>query len=450
VASGVTPLYLDAAPDARIFGFTAVVCLAAAILFGLAPAMRATQIPLMSVLRNGASTGRARGGLGGALVSLQVALSLLLLVGAGLFVGTLRNLKAQDLGFDRDHVLLIWTAPEQTGRQGATLASLYETVAQRTGLLPGVRSASVSGFGLLSEGGGSPVSVTGYTRRPDEEHFVPWNQVGPKFFETVGMRLLQGRDFGPQDTAASQRVAVVNESFARHHFSGQNPVGQRFGMRRDAPNSIEIVGVVRDAKYSSLREKDKNMIYLPYRQDVAHLRELCLVVRTLANPAAVAESVRRELREIDPALPVTSIDSVAAQMDRTLVQERLLAMLSSFFGGLALLLSAIGLYGIISYAVTRRTKEIGIRLALGATSADVLRLVLRESLRLVLVGIALGLPVSLAAARLIASMLFGVQAADPTTMALALLVLFAITFVASYVPARRATKVDPMIALRYE
>ncbi|HZS07511.1 MAG TPA: ABC transporter permease [Blastocatellia bacterium] len=450
VASGTTPLLLEASPDARILGFTAAVCLTAGILFGLLPALRATRVPLVAALRGAGSSslasGRGRVGPGRILVVVQVALALVLLVGAGLFTGTLRNLKSQDIGFDRERVLLIRTDPGQTGRRGAQFVPLYEAVEQRIGRLPGVSSASVSSRGLLgSNDYGSPIILDGQTR-PDD---VPWDLVAPGFFETVGMRLIAGRDFSPGDNETAPRVAIVNESFARHYFGNQNPVGHHLETR--GRGLAEIIGVVRDAKYNSLREQNVKMIYRPWRQDAAHLwNEMCVVVRTLADPAAVAANVRRELGDIDPTLPVLSTDTVEAQMGRTLVQERLIATLSGLFGLLALVLSSVGLYGIVSCGVTRRTHEIGIRLALGATPGGMLRMVLRESLLLVPAGIAVGVPAALGVTRPVAGLLFGVRATDPATISLAVLVMLAITFVAGCIPARRATRVDPMIALRHE
>jgi predicted permease len=452
VASGVTPLVLDASPDVRIFGFTALVCLTVGILFGLAPALRATQVPLVAALKDGIlpNAGSRRFSLSGALVVWQVALSLLLLVGAGLFVSTLRNLKAIDLGYDREHVLLVLTATGQSGRTGAMLSNLYESVEQRLKQLPGVSSASASTRGLLSNNDdGSPVVVEGYTPRPADEYFIAWNLVGPKFFATVGMRLLAGREFEPQDNSTSARVAIINESFARHYFGQQNPIGKH--VETAGRGTAEIIGVVRDAKYNRLRERDVKMIYRPWRQDPSHLMgESYVVVHTFADPTAVAASVRQALREIDPTLPVISIDSVERQLERTLVQERLIALLSSFFGLLALLLTAIGLYGILAYSVAHRKKELGIRLALGATPANLSGMVLRQSLHLVLIGIAIGIPLALGAARFFASLLFGVRTTDPTTLVMAVSVLLMVTFIASYLPARRASKVDPMTSLRHE
>src|SRR5262245_42416526 len=355
-----------------------------------------------------------------------------------------------DLGYDRESVLLVRTAPGQSGRMGATLSNLYEAVEQRLSPLPGVLSVSVSTRGLLSSiDDGSPIIVEGYTPRHDHEYFIAWNLVGPKFFWTVGLRLLAGRDLDPRDKEPSSRVAIINESFARHYFGRQNPIGKRVETR--GRGAAEIIGVVRDAKYDNLRERDVKMIYRPWRQDATHLsEESYIVARTIADPAAVAASLRLALREIDPALPILSIDSVELQLERSLTQERLIALLSSLFGLLALLLTAIGLYGILAYSVARREKEIGVRLALGASPVNVLGMVLRENLRLALIGVAIGVPLTLGATRLVAGLLFGVRTTDPMTMALAVLGLMTITLIASYFPARRAAKVDPIIALRQE
>jgi len=348
-------------------------------------------------------------------------------------------------------VLLIWTAPDHIGRQGAALANFYETVQQRIASVPGVVSASPSAFGLLgSDGGGSPVKVLGYKPRPDEDRFVPWSLVAPRFFSTVGMRLDLGRDFTERDTETAPRVAIVNESFAHHYFGDRNAIGRRFGMRRDMGNEIEIVGIVRDAKYNTAREKNTKMIYIPFRQDLGHLYSMCVTVRTERESPALTARIRDELRSLDRNLPILGIESMERQLDQSLAQERLIATLSAFFGALALLLASIGLYGVMSYTVAQRTNEIGIRLALGATRAGVLGMILRESILLVTLGIVIGVPASLAATRLISAMLFGVSASDPSTVTAAAALMIAVTLLAGYLPARRASSVDPMLALRYE
>jgi predicted permease len=451
VASGRLALDLDVHPDWRVLAFTAALCMLTGLLFGLAPAVRASRVSLSPALKGSGTNSPGRFGLGKALVVSQVALSIVLLIGAGLFIRTLRNLKSQDLGFDREHVLLIWTAPDHIGRQGAALANFYETVQRQIASMPGVVSASPSAFGLMGDQvGGSPVTVPGYKPPPGEDRFVPWSLVATRFFATVGMRLELGRDFTARDTESAPRVAIVNESFAHHYFGDQDPIGKRFGMRRDTGNEIEIVGLVRDAKYNTARETNVKMIYIPFRQDLGHLYSMCLTVRTDRESPALTARIRDELRSLDPALPILGIESMDRQLDQSLAQERLIATLSGFFGALALLLASMGLYGVMSYTVARRTNEIGIRLALGATRGGVLRMMLRESIWLVALGIVIGVPATLAATRLISTMLFGVSASDPWTVGGAIALMIAVAALAGFVPARRASQVDPMVAVRYE
>jgi predicted permease len=453
VDAGPNAIDLNLKPEARVFAFTAGLSLLTGILFGLTPALRSSKVALAPALagRGVASGASGRFGLGKALVISQVALSLVLLIGAALFLRTLRNLRSQDVGFDREHVLLFWTAPDHAGRQGATLARLYEAVQDRLSALPGVRSVSPTAFGLLGGSGGSPVTnVEGYVRKAQEDQFVPWSLIAPGFFDTVGIRHLLGRDFTAHDTETAPRVAIINESMARYYFGDQNPIGKHFGMRRDVGTPIEIVGVVRDAKYGTLREKNVKMIYIPYRQDLFHLYDMCVAVRTIGNAQSITALIRDQLRAIDPNLPILKIDTPEAQLDDSLIEERLIAALSGFFGVLAVLLACLGLYGVMSYTAARRINEIGNRLALGATSGEVLRMVLKESIWLVTAGIAIGVPLTLAATRFIATRLFGVSATDPITIALAAALMITVAAVAGLLPARRASRVDPMVALRYE
>jgi predicted permease len=441
---------LDLRPDARLLTFTAALCLLTGILFGLAPASRSSNVAPSPGIK-GNSTGAPGGfGLGKILVIAQVALSLVLLIGAGLFVRTLSNLKSQDLGFDRDHTLMIWTAPSQTGRRGAPVADLYRTVQERISALPGVVSASPSDSGLLRGGGGSPVKVPGYVPKSTDEFFVSWKLVSPRFFDTVGMRLIGGRDFTALDSEKAPRVAIINETMALKYFGRPDVTGSRFGMRRDRGDEITIVGVVKDAKNNNPRDKYASMIYIPYRQDLSHLYDMCVAVHTAGNIPGLTTRIREELRSIDPRVPILSIDTIEQDVDKTLVQERLIAWVSGFFGALAVLLACIGLYGVMSYMAARRTNEIGIRLALGATRFEVLRMGLRESMLLVAAGIAIGIPATIGAMRLATSLLFGVSAADPGTIGLATLLLILVALFAGFLPARRASKVDPMTALRYE
>jgi predicted permease len=449
---------LDLHPDGRVLAFTAALSLLTGILFGLAPAIRSTGVSLSPGLgRRGAAAGGLR--LGKLLVISQVALSLVLLIGAGLFVRTLRNLKAQDLGVDRDHLLLVWTAPGQMGRQGPELVRFFGAIQDRISSLPGVLSASPSNFGLL--GGAEHSSTTSlaavqdYPIQSERDKWVPWTLVGRRFFETLGIPLAFGRDFTPGDTATAPQVVIVNEAMARYYFGAQNPVGRRIvGGLGKVDHSIEIVGVVKDARYSSLRQQDARMIYFPYPQDPRphHLWEwgMCLAVRTAGNPAGVAAAIGKDLREIAPNLPVLRIDTIEQQVGESLTEERLIAALSGFFGVVAAMLVSIGLYGMMAYTAARRTNEIGVRLALGSSRAQVLWMVLRESLLLVLAGIAIGLPVTLTATRLISARLFGVSAIDPATITAASLLMISVAALAGLVPAHKASRVDPMVALRYD
>jgi len=453
VSSSSLALTLEVHPDMQILAFAAMICLLTGLLFGLAPAVQAARVSLISSLKGFAAVPdrrAARFGLEKGLVIFQIAVSLVLLSGAGLFVRTLHNLRSQDMGFDRQHVLLVWTAPSQNGRHGTALANFFPIVQERISSLPGVLSASPSNEGLLSDLGGSPVTVEGHTYTPEENKWVSWNLVAPRYFETTGMRLLLGRDFTETDNESSSRVAIINETMAHYFFGNEYPIGKHFGMRRDAGFPVEIVGVVKDAKYNSLRDQNPKMLFIPYRQDLSHLSAMCVAVRTIGDPAGMKDLIRRALRDTDPTLPVLNIDTMEEQLNETVVQERLISSLSSLFGGLAVLLASVGLYGVMSYMGLRRTSEMGIRMALGATPGNLLAMVLRECLLLVLVGIALGVPATLAATRLISNQLFGVRPSDPITLVGAILLLTAVTCIAGFLPARCAARVDPMVALRYE
>lgn len=448
---------LDLRLNVRMLVLTGAMCLMTGLLFGLAPAFHTSKVALASALGGrGADLWRASGrfSLGRSVVILQVALSFLLMVGAGLFLRTLYNLKTQDLGLDRRNVLLVWTAPFQAGRSNAAVAALYQTAQERIAVLPGVLSASPSNAGVLTGGGsGAPsetLVVEGEPPKPGLAGGIAGAAVGPGFLSTLGMTLLAGRDFTPQDTETSPHVAIINETLARFEFGDQSPIGRRFARRGDTGPPWEIIGVVKDTKDRNLRARDLGVTYVPYRQQVGKLGIMCLAVRTSGNPASVVASIRRELHEIDPDLPVLSIATVEEQLDGILIQERLTAVLAGAFGIVALLLACLGLYGVMSYTVARRTNEIGIRLALGATSLNVLRIVLKDGLTLVLAGIAIGVPGALASMRLTSTILYGISAADPLTIGGAIAVVLAVAMLAASIPARRASRVEPMIALRYE
>jgi predicted permease len=453
VSRGTDPVPLSLRPDLRVLLFTGAISLLTGIVFGMAPALRATRVTLIPALK-GTSLNRERGGnrfrLGRLLIVGQVALSLVLLIGAGLFVRSLMNLKSLDTGFNRENVLVLRIDPGATGYKDVRLLSLYNQILERMESIPAVRSASLSFMGPFMRGTWrNKISIQGYTPRPGESVTSFANAVGPKYFETVGTPLLLGRSFSLKDDENAPKVAVVNESMARRFFGNENPIGKRFGLGGvENSGKIEIIGVVKDSKYSDVREESRSMIFLQFHQYLNNMHQLEL--RTVGDSAAVAAAVRRELQAVDKSLPVLEVATLEQQVDASLVQERLLAKLSSIFGLLALLLAGIGLYGLMSYTVVKRTGEIGIRMALGAQRGQIVRLVMRETLLLVLAGLAVGLPVAFAATRLISSLLFGLKPTDPMTISAASLLLIGVAAVAGYVPARRATRVDPMVALRCE
>jgi len=416
-----------------------------------------------STLKNETSAIGTRGAhltFGQVFVIMQVAMSLLLLVGAGLFVRSLQKLQQADAGFVGDNVLVTKLEPVGSDSKSPELAALYDELIRRVEAIPGVRRASLVSYTPMTRrewlvmGGdthNNPMYVEGYTPRPDEDMCISWMQVYPNSFAALGIPVVTGRDFSPQDGRAGEKEAVINESMARRFFGKENPIGRRFGFNVPFRGpAIEIIGVVKDTRYRSLREEGRPMFYLPFYGARTGRGQMTLVVRTVGDPKTVVAAVRREVRAMDPRMPMFEVETLGAQIAASLREEHLLANLLSGFGFLALLLSCLGLYGILSYTVARRTNEIGIRMALGADRQDVLWLVLRDALRLVLLGVLFGIPAAIAAARLVSSQLFGISVADPLAISMATIVLLVVAAVAGYLPARRATRVDPLVALRYE
>jgi predicted permease len=490
LSQGEIPAHLDLSPDARVLAFTAEVAVLTGILFGLAPAFLATRVDMLSALKQD-STGLATGSgsrsatlaFGKLFVVSQVALSLLLLIGAGLFMRSLQKLQQVDAGFARESVLVMKLEPVGSDNKTSQLAARYNELLRRVDEVPGVQVASLVGYSPMSRrewlvmgqrpDETSPISVHGYVPRPGENMEISSMQVYPNSFAALGVSLMAGREFSPQDmqqwapglqcsrgenpaVPPPSRVGIINESMARRFFGSESPLGRHFGFANfggcgpEQTGWIEIIGVVKDVKYTSLRNEARAMYYLPFSQTPTGRGQMTLVVRTAGNPTTVAAAVRREVRALDAQMPMFEVETLATQVAASLREERLVATLSSGFGVLALLLSCLGLYGILSYTVAQRTHEIGVRMALGAKRLDVLWLVLRDALRLVLLGAALGIPAALAVARLVASQLFGVSAADPVAIGLATLVLLAVASVAGYLPSWRATRVDPLVALRVE
>jgi len=433
------------------------------IMFGLAPAFAATRVELQFALKQDAPEMTRRGArrsFGQVFVIAQVALSLLLLIGAGLFVRSLQKLQQAPTGFERENALALKIEPagsDSKWRARSRLTTFYDELLRRVESLPGVRSASLVAYSPMSPrewlalGDGpdarSSVTVPGYTPLPGEEEYTHWMQVYPGSFESLGIPLVAGRDFSPRDDQQAPRVAVINESMARHFFGNENPIGRRFGL----PNGeVEIIGVAKDAKYRSLREQGRPMFYLPFAQPGSDRAQMTLVARATGDPVSLAAALQREARALDPAMPMFQAETLAEQLDASLAQERLVATLSSGFGLLALLLACIGLYGVMAYDVARRTREIGIRMALGAQTGAALRLALKQGMRLALLGVALGLAAAAALTRWVASLLFGVSATDPLTFGGSAVVLLFVALLACWIPARRAAKVDPLVALRAE
>jgi predicted permease len=453
MSAGQTPIVLELNPDLRVLTFTAAVSLLTGILFGLTPAFRATRIDLTPSLK---TVGRSvRGGLrsGKILCVAQVALSLVLLIGAGLFVRSLQKLNAQDSGVDRDRVLIVRVEPrgsDQRNIPGTSprLDRTYRELLARVAAIGGVRSCSLAQF--------TPTTLRGnsvpFTLPSGAEQRAVVPMIYPKFFETMGIGLVAGRDFGDGDLSPqSPLVAIVNETFARQAFNGAPAVGQQLRQRNDL---IEIVGVVRDSRYTSVRDETPPTVYQTFLQTRTGRGQMALYVRAEASPGAVLSQVRQAVRDIDRDLPLFAIHTLTEEMGAVLIRDRLIATLSTVFSALALLLACVGLYGLLSFSVVQRSAEMGIRMALGANRADVLWTVMREALLLVATGVIIGIPVALALGRLasnrISGLLFGLQPTDPITIAAATLVLALIAAGAGYMPARRASRVDPMVALRNE
>jgi predicted permease len=460
MAHGQNHLRLDVHPNLVVLGFALLVAIATGIAFGLTPALRATRTTanesVQASSRNLTTSRRGRR-LGSALVIIQIAISLVLIAGAGLLVRTLHNLETMNPGFNRSDVLLFEFDPSKTGYKGERAAQLRREVLGRLLHLPGVSSASFSFLTPISGGGWDNVarSVEGYTPYPGENMDIFLNAVGPRFFKTLGTPLLLGRDFSPEDRSASTLLALVNETMALRFFGHRNPIGKHFRLGPwSGKRGYEIIGVVGDERYLRLRESvpPTAYLYIPQLPQVegAFPSGVTFEVRSAVPPMSLAAPVGHILQSVDSRLRPTAVRTLAEQVDESLSQDELLSKLSSFFALLALALASIGLYGTMSYAVTRRAHEIGIRIAVGARKGDVLRLVVGQGMILTLVGLAGGISAALGVTRFLASLLYGVKPTDPLTFAAVSLILAGVALLACYIPARRATKVDPIEAVRYE
>jgi predicted permease len=387
----------------------------------------------------------------------EVTVCLFLLIGAGLLVRALQALENQDWGFAREHVLVVNIDPKRAGYKPEQLSFLYHPLLDRVNALPGVRSASLALYSWLSDTEViQGITVPGYMPQPGERTSVQVNLVGPRYFETEGMTLLLGREFSDRDTESATRAAVVNEALARHFYSGRNPIGKTLHFQAlFQGGDIEVIGVVKNARYNGPGDHATEMVFLPVFQASQQVAQMGgyvgdLEVRTSGNPTSMAAEVREAIAGIDKNLPIDRVTTLKEVVDRSLNEVMLIAGLSSLFGVLAMVLACVGLYGVMSYAVVRRTNEIGIRMALGAQRSEVLRLVVWQGLRLTLTGVAAGVASAIPLARILASLPIGVKPADPVTFVAVSGALTAVALLASYIPARRATTLDPMVALRYE
>jgi predicted permease len=450
---GHVGMNIKAGLDLRVLAFTFTISFLTGTLFGLVPALRASRTELTPSLKlSTGSGGRSRSFVARALVAAQVGMSLVLLFAAGLFARTLHNLRSLDVGFNRQNVLIFRLNPQTNGYKGGQLDGLYHSVLAHLRATPGVTAVAMSRHPLLSS---SLRTDTIYIPEKTGGRAVniATNLVSSGFFDTMQMSLLSGRAVDEHDTVTSPLVALVNDTFARRYFPGTNPVGQRFwmGVSADGPG-IEIIGVTHDAKYTNLRAPIPPTIYQPYGQ--AMPSQASFEVRYSGSEQAVVDGVRRAIHDVDARLPLFDLKTQAEQSENSIAQERMFAGLSQCVSALALLLAAIGLFGTMSYSVRRRTREIGIRMALGAQRKTILEMVLRQTLALVAAGLAIGLPVALAVSRVsqtvLQSLLYGVKPWDPFSLTAAACVLAIVALLAGFLPARRATRVDPMTALRNE
>ncbi len=446
-------------PDARLLAFASATVFVSGMLFGLAPAWHATREDLTLGLKSG---GRLAGsdvrGLstGKVLVAAQVALSLLLAVGAGLLVRSVSNLSRQDFVFDRDHILLVHVDPKAAGYRADALADLYRRIEDAVDSRPGVKRSALALYTPLSgQNWDTYISVAGFDPDRNKSLHAVWVSVTPPYLDALGIPVLLGRRFDARDAAGAQRTAVVNESFVRDVFKGENPIGRRFGNSPLHADAWEIVGVVKDTKHADPRGRGTATFFLPVTSSVpadpvlvrsSYLRDL--VVRANGDPATVAGEVREALAAVDDRLVVTGVTTMNDQIRQSFNQVELMSVLSTVFGAVALLLAAIGLYGVMAYSVARRRAEIAVRMALGAEGPQVAWMVVREILGLVGLGIAVGVPLVVAATRLISAHLFGIGGLDPLTIAIAALLLTAIGAAAGYLPARQAARMNPVAALR--
>ncbi len=457
MSHGENQMILDVKPDWKVLLFTLAASVLTGILFGLAPALRAARVDLAPAMKESAgniSEGRRGHFLGESLVVAQISASLVLMIGAGLFVRTLENFERKDLGFDQKNLLTFGVDPTRAGYKGNRLLNFYQQLLERVQALPGVQSATlIENVPLSNWSNNGDITIEGSKQNVPNNH-LRWFVVGADFFRTMGIPLIAGRGIQGSDTVTAPRVAVVDETFVRTYLGDAYPIGQRFYLGTDAKPDpkfeFEIIGVVKKAELTDIHAEPIPKGYMSYAQFPEEIGTLYFQARTAGNPAGLVPEVRDAVHQMNSDLPLMDVSTQTQLTAEVLTQERTFAHLSSFFGLVALLLATIGLYGTLAYSVTRKTHEIGIRLALGAESRDVLRMVFGKGLQLTLVGVVIGILATLAVTRLISTMIYGVAPTDPMTFAAVAVFLVLVALLACYVPARRATRVDPLVALRHE
>jgi len=441
------PFGQNTAIDWQVLAFVAGISIVTGLTFGLIPALRATQVDLASAMKeNSRSVVASRTWLSKGLLVTQVAVSVVLLIGAGLFVRTLQNLKSVDIGFNATNILMFRVNPSLNGYSPERLTQLYQRMQSTLETLPGVRSVSFTRNALLS----GSTSITGIYRQGQADKKaldMYYMAVAPKFFDTLQIPIVIGRDFDERDVGNPEASAIINETAARKYWPNENPIGQRLGQNLEESGKTEIIGIIRDTKYDSVRDAAPATMYTPIRPGT---RSLTVMVRTASEPAGLTETVRTAMRQVDPDVPMTAVTTQSDQVEARFAQERLFALAYSLFGALALLLACIGLFGLMSYSVSRRTNEIGIRMALGAQRSGVVGMVLRESMLMVAIGVIVGLAGAIGGGRFVESVLYGLTSTDVWTISGAIVVTALVSLAAGYLPARRAARVDPMVALRYE
>jgi predicted permease len=439
--------------DPSILLFAAVLSIGTGVLFGLFPALHSTRPDLVTTLRanSGQPSGaRAAARFRTALVTAQIALSMALLISAGLFVRSLTNISRVDLGLRAENVVAFGISPELNGYTPARAQALFARVEDELAAIPGVTGVSASMVPILSGSNwGSDVAVEGFKRDPDTDANARYNEVGPGYFRTLGIPLVAGREFTLGDRLGGPKVAVVNEAFAKKFNLGRDAIGKRMSTGMDETLDIEIVGLVRNAKYSEVKDEPPPLFFTPYRQD-STVGAMSFYVRTAGSPQQLVRTIPGVIKRLDANLPVEELKTLPQQVRENVALDRVISTLSAAFAGLATLLAAVGLYGVLAYTVTQRTREIGVRMALGADSRRVRAMVLRQVGQMTLVGGAIGIVAALGVGRAARSLLFQLEGHDPAVVAIAAVLLTAVALGAGYIPALRASRVEPMQALRYE